>query len=211
MIHCCPQLRYRSLRALVWRVLIGIKSTSLELRRRDIDAIDLYQGGCRLRGAISEQRSPASNCRRAAMFKHILIPTDGSDLSKNAVAQGISLAKHLGAKITVLHVVPEFHAGPYRTENVCETHSQFLASTGLRAEEVLDKVRASAGLACVECEALFAIDDQPYAAVINTAAKKGCDLILMASHGVNGRQGRLGVSETQKVLAHCMVPVLVYR
>ncbi|HEY0232944.1 MAG TPA: universal stress protein [Dokdonella sp.] len=145
------------------------------------------------------------------MFKHLLIATDGTGLSRSAVDKGMVLARELGARVTVLHVVPEFRRTAYQVEMLDETHDQFLVRSEARAEAILHEVRTRAKQAGVECDARFAIDDQPYSAIINTAAKTGCDLIVMASHGAKGLQGLLLGSETQKVLVHCAMPVLVYR
>jgi nucleotide-binding universal stress UspA family protein len=145
------------------------------------------------------------------MFKHILIPTDGTKLSQNAIENGIRLASELGARITVLHVLPEFGRTAYQIEMLDETHDQFLLRSKARADKILGEVRAAAKQAGVDCEALYAIDDQAYLAIVNMAAKQGCDLILMASHGSKGLQALLLGSETQKVLVHCALPVLVYR
>jgi len=147
----------------------------------------------------------------ATMFNHILTPTDGTKLSQAAVDKGLRLAGEIHAKVTVLHVVPEYSRTAYQVEMLDETHDQFLLWSKARAEEVLNDVRAAAKQAGVECDALFAIDDQPYSAIVNMASKRDCDLILMASHGSKGLQGLLLGSETQKVLVHCAVPVLVYR
>lgn len=145
------------------------------------------------------------------MFKHLLIATDGSELSKSAVDKGMALARGLGAHVTVLHVVPEFRRTAYQVEMLDETHDQFLVRSAARAEAILGEVRTTAKQAGIECDARFTIDDQPYSAIINMAAKVSCDLIVMASHGAMGLQGVLLGSETQKVLSHCAIPVLVYR
>jgi nucleotide-binding universal stress UspA family protein len=145
------------------------------------------------------------------MFKHILLPTDGSKLSDKSVRQGIRMAKALNARVTALHVTPKFRT--FRNQiDAIETNGGDYADAGIRhAEEFLHYVRRVAAGASVECETLHVAGDHPYKEIIKTAQKKNCDLILMASHGRRGIEGFLLGSETQKVLTHSKTPVLVYR
>ena len=145
------------------------------------------------------------------MFKHILLPTDGSPLSEKAVLEGVRLAKTLGAKVTGFHVAPEFHVFDYRADVLSETREQYRVDSRARALEYLRKVTDVAREAGVPCDTHFSTDDQPYEAIIRTAEEQGCDLIMMASHGRRGVQALLMGSETQKVLTHSKIPVLVYR
>lgn len=145
------------------------------------------------------------------MFKHVLLPTDGSKLSEKSVRQGIRLAKALHARVTALHVIPKFHTFSYEIEMLELSRSEYENAAAKRADEFLRTVKKVAASAGVECEVLQSISDQPYAEIIKTAQKRGCDLILMASHGRRGIEGLLLGSETQKVLAHSKTPVLVYR
>jgi len=144
------------------------------------------------------------------MFKHILLPTDGSKLSEKAIRNSVRVAKALGARITALHVVPKFHAFKYPMEMLDATRDQAAkaAERGRHYLEFAGKVARAAG---VECDGVQTSGDQPYKEIIKTAQKKGCDVILMASHGRRGIEGLLLGSETQKVLTHSTVPVLVYR
>lgn len=173
--------------------------------------IDKYQGNEGRAQPAWDIGDLPGDAGAATMFKHILIPTDGTKLSQAAVDRGMQLASEAHAKVTVLHVVPEFSRTAYQVEMLDEIHDQFLLRSKARAEEVLNNVRAAARQAGVECDALFVVDDQPYSAIVNMASKRDCDLILMASHGSKGLQGLLLGSETQKVLLHCSIPVLVYR
>ncbi len=145
------------------------------------------------------------------MFKHVLLPTDGSKLSEKSVRQGIKLAKSLNARVTALHVIPKFHTFTYETEMLELTQPEYERATEKRADEFLRTVEKIAANAGVECDTVHSTSDQPYEEIIKTAQKKDCDLILMASHGRRGIEGLLLGSETQKVLTHSKTPVLVYR
>ena len=143
------------------------------------------------------------------MFKHILIPTDGSELSEAAVQNGIQLARSLNAKVTGLHVVLPFHVFTTRTEMLEDTKGQYECESKIQAEQFLNFIKKTAEKAEVRCETEYATSDHPYETIIKTAENRGCDLIVMASHGRRGVQGVLIGSETQKVLTHTKTPVLV--
>lgn len=145
------------------------------------------------------------------MFKHILLPTDGSELSAVAVQQGVRFAKSIGASVTGLCVMPLHHSFFYhekiRQEALDEVAQQFKE----QAQTYLSEVEKSAKEAGVACEVMYERNDSPYEAIIRAAETKGCDLIMMASHGRRGVEALLLGSETQKVLTHSRIPVLVYR
>ena len=150
------------------------------------------------------------------MFKHILLPTDGSKPSDIAVKQAINLAKGLGAKITAIHVMPNAEA--YVSERykvlpalAAPVKNKYKKEAAALAKEILDQVGAAATDAGVECEAVSVTSDSPYEAIVKQATKSRCDVIVMASHGRRGLQGILLGSETQKVLTHSTIPVLVCR
>ena len=145
------------------------------------------------------------------MFKHILVPTDGSKLSEKAVKKAVQLAAVLGAGIRALHVIPKFHTFTYETDMLELTRGEYERASEKRAGDFLRTVQKIAAHAGVECDTLHTTSDQPYEEIIRTAQKKDCDLILMASHGRRGLEGLLLGSETQKVLTHSKTPVLVYR
>lgn len=133
------------------------------------------------------------------MYKHILIPTDGSQVARDAIPRAVALAKVLGAKVTGITVtVPS---------EVFADATRMLAD----AEKYLGEVRDAASAAGVSCSIIRAEHEQPYQAIIDTAKNNGCDLIVMASHGRRGVSALVLGSETVKVLTHCTVPVLVYR
>jgi nucleotide-binding universal stress UspA family protein len=145
------------------------------------------------------------------MFKHVLLPTDGSKLSDKSVRQGIRLAKTMQARVTALHVIPKYHTFTYQSDMLETTREDYNRASEKRAEEFLRHVKRVAAGAGVECDTVHAISDQPFREIIRIAERKDCDLILMASHGRKGLEGILLGSETQKVLTHSKTPVLVYR
>jgi nucleotide-binding universal stress UspA family protein len=145
------------------------------------------------------------------MFKHLLVPTDGSALSDAAIQMAVTLASESGAKVTGLHVIPEFHVLAYGTEMLADTEEQFILATRQRADDYLGVVTKAATQAGVECDTVARNRDHPYEAIISVAAQRNCDLIVMASHGRGGLRALLLGSETQKVLTHSQIPVLVVR
>jgi len=144
------------------------------------------------------------------MFKHILLATDGSALSRQAVEQGLALAKALGARTTIFHALPEYGTVCARTGTHGETHDEFLARTKTLAEDVFCELREGARRTEVACDTRYAIDDRPYAAIVHAAEDSGCDLIVMASRARRGEPD-LFDSQTQKVLRDSGIPVLIYR
>ncbi len=145
------------------------------------------------------------------MFKHLLLPIDGSKLSEAAIQKGVQFAKSLNAKITGFYVMPEFHIFTYRTEMVDDTKEEFAKDCRAHADRFLAVVATAAKAAGVACDIAVATSDHPYEAILQAAQEKKCDLIMMASHGRRGVQGLLLGSETQKVLTHSKIPVLVVR
>ena len=147
------------------------------------------------------------------MFKHILVPTDGSSLSAGTVARAVSFAKDTGARITFFYAQPDFPMPIYGEGALIDptTPEQFAKSAASEAEAILGKARSAAEAAGVACDSDTAVNEVPYEAIIDAADRHGCDLIFMASHGRRGIAGLLLGSETQKVLTHSKTPVLVYR
>jgi nucleotide-binding universal stress UspA family protein len=145
------------------------------------------------------------------MFKHILLPTDGSELSAAAIQQGVRFAKSIGAKVTGLYVMSEQHSSFYETEIPKEALEQVARRHREAAEKYLAAIEKEAKEAQVGCDVVYERGDSPYDAIIRVAKQKGCDLIMMASHGRRGVGALLIGSETQKVLTHSKIPVLVYR
>lgn len=148
------------------------------------------------------------------MFKHVLLPTDGSKLSDRAVQRGIQFAKEARARVTALHVVPEFRMvveEGFVSPMTAELKKRFETESQQHARKMLAKVEKAAKEAGVKCEAVSVVSDFPYQQIIEIARKKKCDLILMASHGRRGLSSLLLGSETAKVLTHSKIPVLVVR
>jgi nucleotide-binding universal stress UspA family protein len=145
------------------------------------------------------------------MFKHVLIPTDGSDLSMKAVERGIALARATGAKITVLTVIEPFRVLATDSRRIAATRKAYEQHVRRQAEDVLKQAERQAKTQGVPCTIVCKESDQPYQAIIETATRKKCDLIAMASHGRKGVAALVLGSETSKVLTHSSIPVLVYR
>ena len=145
------------------------------------------------------------------MFKHILLPTDGSPLSQAAAQKGIRFAKEISAKVTGLCVAPEGHYAIYEGEIPGGFQDKALAEFKAQAKIQLAGIVKAAEEAGVSCDTVLETSDQPYESIIKVAEQKGCDLIMMASHGRRGVGALVLGSETQKVLTHSKVPVLVYR
>jgi len=145
------------------------------------------------------------------MFKTILIPTDGSDLSRKALLYGVQIAKETGAKVVALTVRPPYVIGSMDMIGVVGGQDEFEAQTQRYADYALTQARMAADAASVSIETVQDVGDQPYLAIIECAKARGCDLIVMASHGRRGMSGLLLGSETHKVLTHSTTPVLIYR
>jgi len=147
------------------------------------------------------------------MFKNILLPTDGSKLSSKAVKLGIDFAKNTKARVTAMHVVPEFAlmVDDGLTMLSPALKKRFEDEGRARAQNMLNDIAKQARARGVRCTTLCAASDLPYQQIISVARKKKCDLIMMASHGRRGLSSLLLGSETAKVLLHSKVPVLIVR
>ncbi len=145
------------------------------------------------------------------MYKHILIPTDGSALSEDAIRQGVTFAKSINATVTVVTVSPSFHTMSMDPMMVSDTREQYQKDCEAMAERYLAFARALARASGVPCEGVHVVNDHPYDGIIDTARTKGCDLIFMASHGRKGVAALVLGSETTKVLTHSKIPTLVCR
>ena len=147
------------------------------------------------------------------MFKHILVPTDGSELSADTVKRAVAFAKDTAAKLTFFFAKPDYPVAFYGEGALIDptTPEKFAQMAEQQAQQVLAKAKQMADAAGVSCDLLSTTGDIPYAAIIDAANKTGCDLIFMASHGRRGLSGLLLGSETQRVLTHSKIPVLVYR
>jgi nucleotide-binding universal stress UspA family protein len=147
------------------------------------------------------------------MFKHFLVPTDGSQLSQQSAKQAIALAKEVGARITFFFAKPDYPVAFYGEGALIDptTPERFAEIADRQASDVLKLVEDLAIKDGIEYRSVSEVSDMPYDAIIRVAEESGCDLIFMASHGRRGLTGLLLGSETQKVLTHSRIPVLVYR
>jgi len=147
------------------------------------------------------------------MFKHILIPTDGSKLASESAQAGVRLAAALGARVTAFFAAPP--ATPIIFKSMLPvgyaTPREHEKMTRKAAESYLGTIAKAAAAAGVACETVSVTSDYPAEAIIAAAKKRRCDLIFMGSHGRRGFRDSLLGSETHKVLSEGPVPVLVYR
>lgn len=146
------------------------------------------------------------------MFKHILMPTDGSEHSEQAVKRGIELAKLCHAKVTGIHVVPDYHVmlaseaafGTGTEERIQEESQQ-------NAARFLDFVKSTAAAADVPCDTVVATNAQPYDAIVNTANERGCDLIVMTARYRKSLVKAIMGDQATRVLHRASIPVLTFR
>ncbi len=144
------------------------------------------------------------------MFKRILVPTDGSDITAKAVDTSIKLAKSIGAQLYVISVKEPFPYSAISEMQPTPPQEFFDAQERIAAQRVQDVVDLGKA-AGVPCEAHTVEALHPWEAIIDHAKRMDCDLLVMASHGRRGVTALLLGSETQKVLTHSTVPVLVVR
>ncbi|HEX6828978.1 MAG TPA: universal stress protein [Burkholderiales bacterium] len=149
------------------------------------------------------------------MFKNILVPTDGSDLSKVAVDEAIAFARASGARLTFFYVMaePPLPASGFGDDTRYDPDrpKRFLVEAEQQAREIVDPAVEEAKRAGVAAEGAYRSGSAPHEAIIRAAQERECDLIFMASRGRSGLNALLLGSETHKVLNLCKIPVLVYR
>lgn len=146
-------------------------------------------------------------------YQHLLVPSDGTQLSNQALEQGIFLAKALGAKLTLLHVqaplpIPLIGMGDMLDPATVESLS---ATAARETERIVNEAKVAGEAAGLQIRTEVVKQDLPYRAIVEASRRHGCDLIVMASHGRKGLSGLLLGSETQRVLLHAPIPVLVVR
>jgi nucleotide-binding universal stress UspA family protein len=147
------------------------------------------------------------------MYQRILVATDGSDLSSTAVGSAIELAAAIGAEMVALYVVPRYPVSYFEggitisVEDIARTEKQWSD----KGQAVVDAVQEQAKAQGVTAKAVVAQSDLVAESIMSAATKHGCDLVVMASHGRKGIKRILLGSETQHVLTHSTVPVLVLR
>lgn len=147
------------------------------------------------------------------MFKHILIPTDGTELSEKAIRAGVELAGQIGARVTGFYAAEEYPVPPFGEYVPPDLLSpdEFRANEEARAKRILTVVESLSKERGVTCDSQFIVSYSPWQAIVKVAEARGCDLIFMASHGRRGLASMLLGSETNRVLTHTKIPVLVYR
>jgi len=146
------------------------------------------------------------------MFKHILMPTDGSEHSERAIKRGIELAKLCKAKVTGIHVVPDYHMMlAYDGAFDSVTDEKIQKEAQQNAARFLDFVKTSAAAANVPCDTVVTTNVHPYDAIVNTANDRGCDLIVMTARYRKGLARLITGDEATRVLHRASIPVLIFR
>lgn len=145
------------------------------------------------------------------LYRRILLPTDGSEASQRAILAGIAFAREVGADVVGFTATPAFHVLSTDPDMIGDTAEQYADASHERGRRLLADVDSAAREAGVPCTLEQAVSDEPWQAIVDSARRLGCDLIVMASHGRRGLGGLLLGSETQKVLVHSAIPVLVHR
>ena len=147
------------------------------------------------------------------MYRHLLAAADGSELSNLAVEHAIELARSLAARLTLVHVAGQYPPPMLVDGTVFPTlpQDEHDAAAVKQSQQILDPLVAKAKAAGVECDALHQSDSAAWHAIIATAEQLRCDVIIMGSHGRGGLAALIMGSQTQKVLHHTNLPVLVVR
>lgn len=145
------------------------------------------------------------------MYKRILLPTDGSAASLRAISAGVDFARDLGAEVVGMTVTKPFRIFSTDVAMLQNSADQYAAKVAAQARQLLQPVEAAARVAGISCRLEQLESEHPWQAIIASAERQACDLIVMASHGHRGLAGLLLGSETQKVLVHSTIPVLVHR
>jgi nucleotide-binding universal stress UspA family protein len=147
------------------------------------------------------------------MYKRILVPSDGSDLSFAAIQAAMRLANSIGAEIVAINIMPTLGQLVFPEYGAYELVSaeEFEKETADEARSILAVAEEEAASLKVQCKTVAKRDSDVFRAIIDAANEYECDLILMASHGRRGVMGLLLGSETTKVLTHSRIPVLIYR
>ena len=146
------------------------------------------------------------------MYKHVLLPTDGSPLSNVAIDNGLRFAKAVGAKVTGFYVMVERQPDSFEDFAPVDVKAPNLDEVAKQESEKYLRIIADRAQALgVPCQIHSMKHASPHQAIITMATQTGCDLIIMASHGKKGITGELVGSETARVITNCRIPVLVYR
>ena len=147
------------------------------------------------------------------MYKHLLVATDGSKHSDKAVVHAIALAKKLGARMTAFYAAPDYPEPMYSEAIIYERmpRGDYIAAVDADAGRILSKVAKRAATAGVKCDTRYTLSAVPWESILAAAKKSKCDVVVMGSHGRGGLVALLLGSETQRVLAHSKLPVIVVR
>jgi len=146
------------------------------------------------------------------MFKHILMPTDGTEHSERAIERGIELAKLCGSRVTGIHVMPDYRmliaSGDMESPGIDENMDE---QARAQATRFLAFVQRTADAAGVPCDTLMAKGQHPYDAIVDAANERGCDLIVMTARHRKGLVSMIMGSEASRVLHRASIPVLTFR
>jgi nucleotide-binding universal stress UspA family protein len=153
---------------------------------------------------------PSAHAMEKKMYQHILIPTDGTELSKKAIDNGLALAKAVNARVTAVTVSRPYHAVVIEPDPIMDTPEEYEQRITSNAAKHLAVARDAARASGVNCDEVHVVREHVYQGIVDTAKNRGCDLIVMASRG-RRTSSLLVASETANVLTHCTVPVLVHR
>lgn len=145
------------------------------------------------------------------MYRKILVPTDGTEFAESAIAHAVALAKQLKAEIVGVTSIPPLSVMAVDGVVVSQLPDDYQAWAKQTADQRLAAIKRAADAAGIGCELVQSDEEEPWDGIVKTAEAKGVDLIVMASHGRRGISALLLGSETQKVLTHSKIPVLVYR
>jgi nucleotide-binding universal stress UspA family protein len=164
-------------------------------------------------GTIFADNDSVPSIRGAGMYKNLLVATDGSKLSEKALAHAIALAQAVGAALTVFYAAPDYPMPAYADGVVYEplSRKEYAKLAAEDSQKILDAAAARSAAAGIECKTAYTIAAAPWEAILAAAKKHKCDAIVMASHGRRGISAVLLGSETQKVLTHSKLPVIVVR
>ena len=145
------------------------------------------------------------------MYQHILIATDGSELADKAVEQGLSLAKALQARVTVVTATEPWTTAMAGDVVFSFPVPEYDKAHAEQATIILDRAAQAAAAKGITCKTFHAKDHYPSDAIVDTAGKGGCDLIVMASHGRRGVSRLILGSQANRVVTHSTIPVLIVR
>jgi len=145
------------------------------------------------------------------MLDHILIPTDGTELSTRAARFAVQLAKKMAAKVTAVTVTTPADAMMFGEVRIIRNAEEYEERMSASARAMLDAIGALAAEASVPCEKVHVRSELPWHGILEAAKSRNADMIVMASHGRRGLSAMVIGSETQKVVNHSHVPVTIYR